>query len=98
VAVSGNIAVIGSPYEQISSNQSQGAVYVLGKPVSGWQNAKQVAKLTASDGASFGYFGFSVSISGDTIAVGASNADGKGAVYVYQKPRTGWTTVTETAN
>ena len=50
-----------------------GSVYVFtrdtaGDLTSGWT---QVAKLTASDGASSDYFGISVSIDGDTMVVGA---------------------------
>jgi hypothetical protein len=60
----------------------------------------QVAELTASDSQaqSFGV----VSISGDTIAVGApltavgSNSQ-QGAAYIFVKPATGWKDMTETA-
>ena len=39
---------------------------------SGWANMTQTAKLTASDGAAGDGFGCSVSISGNTVVVGAS--------------------------
>jgi len=42
----------------------------------------------------FSAYGQSVAVSGNTIAVGAW---GVGAVYVFLKPTTGWSTVNETA-
>ena len=58
----------------------------------------ETAKLTASDGASLDWFGYSVSIAGDTIAVGAPNAANDGAVYVFSRPASGWAgPLTETA-
>ena len=41
------------------------------EPGSGWANMTQTAKLTASDGAAGDCFGYSVSISGNTVVVGA---------------------------
>ena len=44
------------------------------------------------------WFGYSVSIAGDTIAVGAPNAANDGAVYVFRRPASGWAgPLTETA-
>ncbi|MCZ6867082.1 MAG: FG-GAP repeat protein, partial [Chloroflexi bacterium] len=43
------------------------------------------SKLTVSDGAAGGVFGFSVAISGDTAVVGAFRDDGnRGSAYVYE--------------
>lgn len=55
----------------------------------------QVAKLTASDGATGDVLGSSVAISGDTIVVGAPQAKVagnayQGAAYVFVKPTGGW--------
>jgi hypothetical protein len=57
----------------------------------------KLAKLTASDGLNSYQpgMGWAVSVSGNTVAVGASGAQigkivGVGAVYVFVKPRTGW--------
>ena len=59
----------------------------------------EVAKLLADDGAAgdYYYFGQSVSLSGDTIVIGAQgdddNGDASGSVYVFVRDRTGvWTT------
>ena len=60
------------------------------------------AKLTASDGAEFDAFGFSIAISGDTVVVGSPSHDisGKsdqGSAYVFVKPGGGWASGTQTA-
>jgi hypothetical protein len=63
----------------------------------------ETAKLTASDGADYDYFGFfSIAISGDTVVVGAvgddigANTD-QGSAYVFVKPPGGWGNMTQTA-
>ncbi|KAL7449036.1 hypothetical protein ACHAXS_000183, partial [Conticribra weissflogii] len=48
----------------------------------------QKAKLVASDGAAYSYFGYSVSVSGDTAVVGAY---GDGSAYVFVRSGTAWT-------
>ena len=55
----------------VGDNAGQGAAYVFTEPGSGWTNMTQTAKLTASDGAAGDNFGYSVSISGNTVVVGA---------------------------
>ena len=59
----------------------------------GANNWGQVQKLTASDAAAGDRFGYSVSISGDTIVVGAHTDDDggsdAGAVYVVPEPAQG---------
>jgi hypothetical protein len=98
VAISGNTIVVGAYGATIGSNQAQGAAYVFVEPPNGWGNATQTAKLTASDGASGDRFGTSVSISGDSIVIGAPFANGyAGAGYIFVKPRTGWANATQTA-
>jgi hypothetical protein len=94
VAMSGNTLVVGASEEDISASGQ--AAYVFVEPSGGWNNMKQVARLTPSDQA--GYFANSVSIIGDTIVVGSSGGyHGIGAVYVYVKPAGGWKDMTETA-
>lgn len=61
------------------------------------QNATQVGQLTAPDLQYQSYFGRSA-ISAGTIAVSApSNDYGYGALYVYEKPSAGWSTMGPTA-
>jgi hypothetical protein len=96
-AISGNTVVVGSN----NAVASAGAAYVFVQPSSGWANALQTAKLTASDGKTGDGFGNSVSICGNTIVVGAPGHETgnrlQGAAYVFVKPSTGWQDMTETA-
>ena len=70
VSISGNTVVVGARCHG-RRNSHQGAAYVFTEPGSGWANMTQTAKLTASDGAADDDFGYSVSISGNTVVVGA---------------------------
>jgi hypothetical protein len=92
VAVSGDTVVVGTPSAKIGANPNQGAAYVFVKPGTGWVTTSTFnAKLTASDGAAGDLFADSVAISGDTVVSGNS-VFGPGAVYVFDKPATGWAT------
>jgi hypothetical protein len=80
-----------------------GAVYVVRRSGTTW---RQEAYLKASNTGAGDYFGFSVTFSGDTLAVGASHeasaaqgvdgnqdddsADGSGAAYVFRRSGTVW--------
>lgn len=92
VAISGDTAVIGSPYEDLGAANDQGAAYVYIRDGSGWQFQ---AKLTAADGAAGDALGTSVAISAETIIVGAQgdnisvNAD-QGSAYVFTRSGTSW--------
>jgi len=89
-AISGNTAVIGAPYE----GAYKGAAIVFEKNAQGqWQ---QVAKLTASDGATNDYFGWQVAISGNVVVVGNNGTDVEKA-HIFIKPAGGWGDMTETA-
>lgn len=98
VAVSGDTVVVGVSGMNAAADTAHGASYVFVKPAGGWGTAPPLeAKLTASDGAPFDGFGWSVAISGDTIVVGAPFAAGNsnlsdGASYVFRKPYRGWKT------
>ena len=91
--------MVGAPYAAIGGNSDQGAVYVFTDSASVWT---QTAKLTASDGAAGDQFGTAVSISGNTVVVGApyaavgGNSD-QGAAYVFTEPGSGWANMTQTA-
>jgi hypothetical protein len=109
VAISGNgTTIIAGSAATINGNTAQGAVYVFTKPLAGWQDATQTAKLTASDGAAFDFLGsfftgdansVAISTDGNTIVAGApGNWDGApGAVYVFTKPTGGWHNETQAA-
>ena len=76
VAISGDTIAVGVVYDDVVSsgvtNGNQGSVRVFTRSGTVWSAQ---ATLTASDGAASDYFGASVAISGDTIAVGVSFDD-----------------------
>jgi FG-GAP repeat len=94
VAISGDTIVVGAGAHEIGANADQGAAYVFVEPVSGWTDATQTAELTASDGGPSDLLGSAVSISGDTVVVGAPfhqvGISRQGAAYVFVKPFFGW--------
>ncbi len=93
VAISGNTVVTGA-----KQKYPNGKAYVFVESTNGWADTTQTAELTASDGQAEGGFGASVSISDDTILVGAVDlSTGFGAAYVYVKPVSGWNNSTQTA-
>jgi hypothetical protein len=101
-AISGNTVVAGAFATTIGSNYGQGAAYVFVKPSGGWANMAENAKLTASDGAAGDTLGLAVAINGGTIVAGAPGATiaghiEAGASYVFTKPASGWSTMTQTA-
>jgi hypothetical protein len=103
VAISGDTIVVATPGAPVG-NFLPGVAYVFVKPQNGWSGRLQeAAKLISSDGRNFDSFGVSVSISGDTVVVGAYEHDiggeeDQGAAYVFVKPPGGWSgQLTETA-
>jgi hypothetical protein len=57
----------------------------------------QQAELTASDGSANDQFGYSVSISGNTLVVRAAEANHDyGAAYVFAEPGSGWADMNQT--
>jgi hypothetical protein len=94
VAISGDTVAVGA-YGDDDKGSSSGSAYIYTRNVAssltaGWT---QRAKLLASDGAAGGYFGRSVAISGDTVAVGHENDDDKGtnsgSAYIYTRDDAG---------
>ena len=97
VAMDGDTLVVGAPLDDDNAAHS-GSAYVFTKPNTGWADATETAKLTASDGMVYSRFGGSAAVDGDTVVVGAPTHDlGRGAVYVFSKPNTGWADATEMA-
>jgi len=98
VSISGNTIAVGAYGCRINYNFEQGAAYVYTEPAGGWTTMTQTAKLTAFDGTASAQFGSSISVSGNTIAVGApyalvgTGSVQSGAAYVYTKPANGWAT------
>ncbi len=81
VAVSGDTAIVGAPFDKDNGDYS-GSAYLFNTAT-----GAQIAKLLPSDGASYERFGHSVAINGNTTIVGAfgagSNGDGSGSAYLF---------------
>ncbi|MYG21681.1 MAG: hypothetical protein F4037_03035 [Gemmatimonadales bacterium] len=90
VSVSGNIIVVGAPYQDEKGDDS-GAAYVFSNDGGTWT---QTEKLSADDGSWGDHFGHSVSVSGNTIVVGVpyhdENDDDSGAAYVFSNDGGKW--------
>ena len=102
VALAGNTIVVGAPHDDDGEdNRSVGSAYVYVKPDSGWTDATEDAKLTASDGDEYHQFGKSVATDGATVVAGApksfSEENPPGVAYVFERPSDGWADATETA-
>jgi|GEM_PF-5748335 len=87
VSISGSTAVVGVHYGDLNATLNSGAVYVF-DTADNWGSVS-VSAITAGDPASDSRFGYSVSISGDTILAGAwlddTEESGSGAVYVFER-------------
>lgn len=91
VSASGDSVLVGMPYEFVGVTLTPGAAYVQRHNGTGWA---QEAKLAASDGVNFDYFGEAVALSGDLAAVGApDHQSGRGAVYLFQRNGTNWSQI-----
>jgi hypothetical protein len=91
VSVAGETVVIGSPRDD-DGGKNSGSVYVFVRSGSVWS---QQAKVTAGDAAPYDSFGRSVSVFGDTAAIGAFQSDAagvnSGSAYVFTRSGNSWT-------
>ncbi|WP_353780058.1 T9SS type A sorting domain-containing protein [Winogradskyella sp. 3972H.M.0a.05] len=102
VDIQGNHAVIGSHFEDNDSNgnnvlDNSGSVYVFEKMGGSWLETQ---KLTALDREEDDEFGYSVSIDGNYLIVGAyleeddingnNNLSSSGSAYIYKKDGSSW--------
>ena len=87
VAVNGDTVVVGAMYDgdQGDPDENAGSAYVFQRNEGGPGNWGEVAKLVASDAATWDLFGASVAISGDTAIVGAYQNDDVGSAYIFQR-------------
>jgi hypothetical protein len=88
VAIDGDIAVVGAPFAD-SGGVNRGKVYVFYRDVGGLENWGEVKILTATSETNYAYFGNSVAVGNDIIAVGAPNASVSGITtgraYIFEK-------------
>ena len=97
VDIAGDTIVAGARQGDGNGITSSGSAYVFMRTGTAWT---EQAKITASDGAAFDEFGFTVAIAGDTIVVGAYRAANdtvffSGSAYVYTRTGTTWTQQTK---
>jgi len=89
VSISGDIVIIGSADDD-DIGFNFGSSYIFSRNQGGADNWGQVKKITASDPATNDRFGFSVSISGDTVLVGAAGVDSStGSAYISEQNKGG---------
>ena len=90
VSISGDYAAVGAPARNEVATKS-GCAYVFARTGETWTKC---SKLTPPDGAADAWFGYSVSISGDSAMVGAVGDDEQGtkagAVYIFQPGDPNW--------
>lgn len=90
IALSGDAAVVGAPYDQDNGHDS-GSAYVFGRQPGGWV---QRAKLLADDGAADDRFGTVISCTEDAVLVGApardDNGPHSGAAYTFARRSGAW--------
>jgi len=90
VAISGDLAIIGSPKDDDTATDS-GAAYIFSRNTGGADGWGQVAKLNPADLETLDNFGFVVAISGDTAVVGSIGDDEAGAfsnsgsAYIFER-------------
>ncbi|MBF0451675.1 MAG: S8 family serine peptidase [Candidatus Magnetomorum sp.] len=84
VAITGDVIISGSSKDD-ERGANAGAAYIFRKNGDEW---KQEAKLLASDGEQYDYFGCAVDVSGNLAIVGAygddDNRSKSGSVYIYR--------------
>ena len=97
VSVHDDLVAVGARYNDDNGSAS-GSAYVYEKVNGVWTETK----LTASDAAAGDYFGYSVSVHDDLVAVGAhfndDNGSDSGSAYVYEKVNGVWTETKLTAS
>ena len=91
VSLSGDTAVVGARLDDVGANGDQGSAYVFVRSGVVWS---EEVKLTASDGAAGDWFGYFVSVSGDTAVAGAvfddDNGGNSGSAYVFVRSGAIW--------
>ncbi|MEZ5470283.1 MAG: hypothetical protein R3E90_00745 [Marinicella sp.] len=86
VSLSGNRALVGSPFDD-DNGDSSGSAYIFDYDGTNWS---QSIKLVAIDGSEGDYFGRSVSLFGDRALVGANGDDNAGSAYIFDYDEESW--------
>ena len=90
VSLSGDTALAGAPLDGVGAASGQGSVSIFTRTGTTWTFQQ---KLTASDGSASDYFGYAVSLSGETVLAGAPYDDAEGiadlgSAYLYRADAT----------
>jgi len=87
-AIDADTLVIGAHLDDDNGIDS-GSAYIFARNTDGNNAWSQVAKLLASDGSAGDWFGWSVAISGNTVAIGAhfddDNGIDSGSAYIFER-------------
>ncbi len=96
VGISGDTVVVGADGAEVGFGVYPGAAYVF---VDSGGVVTEQQKLSSSDGVDFDWFGWSVAIDGNTIAVGAPGDDvgatESGSIYMFERTGTNWLQTTK---
>ena len=92
VAIDGDYIVVGAPADDNERGEGAGTVYVFLRGSESWS---EQSRLIAQDGSIDDYFGASVTISGDMVAVGAPDDDNTrgedaGSIYIFERNGAQW--------
>jgi hypothetical protein len=91
VSISGNYAVVGAPLADIGANTDQGSANIFQFDGSNWVFVQQITDPAGEAGDNFGY---SVSISGDLVVIGAYMDDNaftdQGSASIFQYDGNSW--------
>lgn len=96
VAVSGDTIVAGAPVD----DETRGAAYVFVKPQGGWVDADATARLSGTSAVPSSRLGESVAVEGNTVVAGANgggSTNQRGSVYVFVRPDSAWSDMTQAA-
>lgn len=92
VTIDSDTVAVSAP-DHDGAGANSGVVYIFGRDQGGLGNWGQVQLLTASDATSGDLFGFSLSISGDLLAIAAPYDDDRGmnagAVFIFEREQGG---------
>ncbi len=96
VSIHNNIIVSGAPLTRVPFLPS-GAAYIFEKPVSGWQNATEIAEFASPDPGFFESFGQFVDVYDSTVVISEPadqfNDPSYGSVFVVEKVGGTWTQI-----
>ncbi|UCC22767.1 MAG: SMP-30/gluconolactonase/LRE family protein [Planctomycetota bacterium] len=87
VSIDGEYAIVGACGDDYNNVSDAGSAYIFKRDGNSWS---QQAKLLASDGCKYDYFGRSVSIDGDCVIIGAHQNTSSGSAYIFKRDGTTW--------